>query len=206
MINELLEAPAVTWVTWVRVGVLLLFLLITAIIDIYTEKAPNWITLPTTGFGLLFGIVAGCVYDGSDLGYLLAGLKGFGLASAGFALGFIPLFLVFMVRGIRGGDVKTMGAVGAVSANLAAVIHTLFWGIMVAALLALLVMLRKRVVKQTMSRIFRAMLLYSSGSRPDFENEESARVPYAVGFLFGAVLGAVPLLLHMYQLPWIQQP
>lgn len=70
---------------------------IAAITDIRWRKIPNKLTLPM--------FAAGWIFQG-----VFFGLPGIGDAALGFLVGFGILFVVWMVGGGGGGDVKLMGA------------------------------------------------------------------------------------------------
>lgn len=82
------------------------FTLAAAACDFRTRRIPNAITLPMFIAGLLFQLAFGGWSSGDGR------LVGAGLASglAGFAIGFGLLFVLWMVGGGGGGDVKFMGA------------------------------------------------------------------------------------------------
>lgn len=65
--------------------------------DLRTRRIPNWLTLPV--------FAAGWIYQGVDRGW--TGLADAGL---GFLVGFGILFVLWVVGGGGGGDVKLMGA------------------------------------------------------------------------------------------------
>ena len=85
------------------------FTLATAYTDTYRWKIPNKLTLPFFGLGLVYQVVFWGLLPWNglmDTHGLLDGLTGFGL---GFGL----YFLLWIVAGGGGGDVKLMGALGA---------------------------------------------------------------------------------------------
>lgn len=86
------------------------FTLPAAIWDVRTNRLPNWITVPAALLGLAFHIVSGALAADS----LLTGAwQGAQHALLGFAAGFFPLLLVWMIGAAGAGDVKLLGAVGA---------------------------------------------------------------------------------------------
>lgn len=89
--------PSFTPAELVLTSVLCGVTLIAAIWDIRFHKIPNKITLPLFLAGLVFQIATD-------------GLSGLGQGLAGFAVGFLPLFLLWMVGSAGGGDAKLMGA------------------------------------------------------------------------------------------------
>lgn len=81
----------------------LVILAVTLVIAVYFEmkysRIPNWLTLSAMCAGVLCGYVPG----GPSLGSSVLGL----------AIGFGFLFIFYVFGGIGGGDVKLMGAIGA---------------------------------------------------------------------------------------------
>lgn len=73
------------------------FTAVAAIWDLRTRRIPNALTLPV--------FAAGWIYQIADRGWV-----GLGDAGAGFLLGFGLLFVLWMIGGGGGGDVKLMGA------------------------------------------------------------------------------------------------
>jgi prepilin peptidase CpaA len=69
-----------------------------AFTDIYKRKIPNWLTLPF--------FAAGWIYQ-----FAAHGLPGLQDGLLGFAVGFGTYFVLWMVAGGGGGDVKLMGAI-----------------------------------------------------------------------------------------------
>ena len=83
----------------IALGTLAMVLTITAFTELKEQRIPNWVTLGGLGIGLLLGYFPGGISLGASFG--------------GFLVGFGFLFLFYMFGGMGGGDVKLMGAVGA---------------------------------------------------------------------------------------------
>ena len=128
------------------------FTLAAATFDSRTRKVPNWLTVPVLLGGLLFHTVAGAL-DGGFPG----AAKGFGWAAGGFAVGFGILFLLWMVGGTGGGDVKLMGALGAWLGPYLALIVFVVSGliVMVYTVFAMAVFTSRRGVAATQKRYLR---------------------------------------------------
>lgn len=75
----------------------------TAVCDIRFKKIPNKITLPIFGAGLLYQLLFNQLGDG-------IGKPGLIDASAAFITGFGMMWILWMIGGGGGGDVKLMGA------------------------------------------------------------------------------------------------
>lgn len=85
-----------------------IFTLVAAIWDQRKKRLPNVLTVPAFFLGLLFHLVRG----GWEAGWSGAA-QGLGFSLAGFATGFGILFVLWLIGGGGGGDVKFMGALGA---------------------------------------------------------------------------------------------
>ena len=80
--------------------VLAVLVTIAAGLDLAHHKIPNWLTYTGMVVGLAFGGLAG-------------GWPGLGMAALGLVAGFLPMLVMYMGGGLGAGDVKLMGAVGA---------------------------------------------------------------------------------------------
>lgn len=89
--------PQLSLASWILVVVVGLFTAIAAIWDYRQHRIPNNLTLPV--------FFAGWVYQG-----VFHGWPGIGNAAGGFLVGFGVLFVLWIVGGGGGGDVKLMGA------------------------------------------------------------------------------------------------
>ncbi|MFA7236528.1 MAG: hypothetical protein WC058_06665, partial [Phycisphaeraceae bacterium] len=81
------------------------------------------------------------------------------------------------------------------------VASTAVYAMVVAAILAVIVMIRRRLVKQTFLRIFGAMLMLGARVKPDLRDDKSPRIPFAVALMIGGLLAAAEVLLKL-PTPW----
>ena len=109
-----------------------------ACIDARSRRIPNWLTLPTAAAaligGFLFFILQGDWPGGWD--WLQFSVKGW---LVGIGIFLIP----FMLGGMGGGDVKLMGAIGALK-GMSFVIETALFGALWGGLLAIVAILLKK--------------------------------------------------------------
>lgn len=89
--------PSLSLASWILVVVVALFTAIAAIWDYRQHRIPNKLTLPVFALGLIY-----------QVGF--HGWQGLGNALGGFLVGFGVLFVLWIVGGGGGGDVKLMGA------------------------------------------------------------------------------------------------
>lgn len=156
-----------------------------AVLDRKTGKIPNWLTYGAIAGGMVVHSLLGGLHgqEGADMG--LAG------AMLGLLAGFVPLALIWRAGGIGGGDAKLMGGIGALG-GWEFVLSAMLYGFLATAVMAVVVMIRKRIVLRTLRRILHAaVLVLIPGARPaDPTTPDSPRVPVAVGFCIG-VLAAI---------------
>ncbi len=164
-------------------------LVVASVTDLASQKIYNWTTYPAIALGLIGHTLAGGLAGGEGQLGLLGSL-------AGFAVGFGPLLVAWMAGGINAGDVKLMGAVGAL-AGWRFTLETMFFGFAAAAVMALIVMLRRRIVLDTLRRIGRFLYLSFSPNKPsDPSTAESPKIPFGFALCIGAAVAMADALLR----------
>ncbi len=73
---------------------------VAAVVDVWSRRIPNWLTFGAFGLGIIVNV-------------LLHGIDGLVLSVAGAALGIAILLPFYALRAIGAGDVKLLGAIGA---------------------------------------------------------------------------------------------
>lgn len=184
----------VNWVEWTAFGLLGCVVIPAAVTDCRTRKVPNALLYTAILLGLAWWLLAGFL----DERY--TPLMALGSALLGLAAGFVPFAVLFAAGAIGGSDVKLMGAVGAVSGSWQVVLATAVYGLLISVIVALFVMVKKRVVKRTFARIFGAVLLWSSRTKADLESD-THQIPLALGFAIGALIAGAEILLDV-STPW----
>ena len=180
---------------WVYFGLLAAVLIVAAVTDLRRQIVPNRLTMPAIALGLLAHAAAGLADDG------LSGMGGELLGAGGALLvGLVPMALVFFAGGLGGGDVKLVAAVGAISGSWQCVLGAVFYGFVVAAAMAVVIMIRHRIVKRTLQRLLGAALTAYGRSKPDIP-ADSPKVPFATALCLGGLLAGAEHLLGL-ALPW----
>ncbi|GIO14241.1 hypothetical protein J19TS2_37960 [Cohnella xylanilytica] len=149
--------------------------------DIRKREIPNVLTAAFA--------VGGLVYNGAA-----SGLAGLGQAALGAAAGMLPLLVMYMLRGIGGGDVKWFAAFGAWSGAASAwqlVVYSILCagGIAVMLLLLRLPALRRSRIAGRIAR--RGAASSSSPSPPPGRLRGSATFPFMVAVAPAYVLLAL---------------
>lgn len=159
---------------------LLIVALAAAMYDVRYRRIPNWVSVG--------GIAAGVLANS-----LKHGVPGLLFALGGFALGFGLYFLLYLIHAMGAGDVKLMGAIGALVGwkNWIAifVIAAIVGGIM-----AMIVIVTRGRVKKTFWNIGYLLNEMRRG-RPAYVNREELDVksPQSTGLPHGAVIAVATL-------------
>ncbi|MBC6943557.1 MAG: prepilin peptidase [Xanthomonadales bacterium] len=155
-----------------RVAALLTITAAAAICDLATGKLPNRLTYPAVLLGL--GLAAG-----------FTGWPGIVEALAGLAVGFLPMFVAFVVGGYGGGDAKLMAAVGALALP-DLTLRTLIYALLIGAAMALITIIWQGRTRQTMRRFGHALGLILLGRKPsDPAPPDAPRVPLGAAIWLG---------------------
>ncbi len=114
---SLVAAPLGPAQTWLLIAVAL----VCAATDLWKKRVYNAVTYPAIVLGVVVQVAS-------------YGLPGLWSSLAGFAIGFFPAFLLLVLGGMGGGDVKLMGAIGAIAGGVAAT-EALLLGVLFGAFL-----------------------------------------------------------------------
>ena len=150
--------------------------------DLRSRRIPNWLTVP----GFAVGVVANAVVGG------WGGVKS-SLLGAVVGLGLLLPFV--LLRSLGAGDWKLAGALGAFVGR-ERLIDLLLGSVLVAGVMAVVLIIYKRRVGQTIRNIGHILVSLVTfqlpGSRVSLDNPDSLKVPYGVALAFTVVLyGAV---------------
>jgi prepilin peptidase CpaA len=146
--------------------------------DWRSRRIPNWLTVP----GLLMGIA---------MNSWLRGWLGTKDSLLGAGLGLLLLLPFVLIRSLGAGDWKFVGALGAFLGpqNLLTV---LVLGILVNGLMALIMVIQKKRIRQTahnMARMLAAFLtLHIPGPDLTLDNPDLVKVPFGVAVAIAVVL------------------
>jgi len=149
---------------WAAIAVIV-FAAAAVVTDLRSLRIPNWLTVPSFAIAVLFHVLVG-------------GWAGLQLSLLGFATGFGILFLLWVIGGGGGGDVKLMGAIGAWVGALP--VLAIFIGSAVFAVLCTIAMMAMNKVNG--QQLIQAQPGGSSEAQPirTKNNPLKQHVPYAV--------------------------
>ena len=167
-----------------------LVLLVAAVSDWRTGLVHNRLTYPAILIGLAYWTVA--TFCGSQTSVVDALL--------GLGAGLIPFAVIFYAGGLGGGDVKLMGAVGAISASWSCVLSTTVYALIAGMALAIAIMIRRGIVLQTLGNLL-ALALGGRSKTPDSNPKAQATVPFAAAIAIGGLIAGAEQLLG-WQSPW----
>jgi len=146
--------------------------------DWRTHRIPNWLTVS--------GLVAGVALNTILFGWL--GLKA---ALLGAALGLGLLLPFVLVRGLGAGDWKLAGALGA-CLGPRQLIAVLVGTILLAGIMALVVVVWKGRLRQTLWNIVRMLAAFLSlrmpGTEMTLDNPQSTKIPFGVAMAAAVLL------------------
>lgn len=170
---------------WISVGVLAVVLVAAAVCDLARGKVFNWLTYPAIAIGLGLAALRGAG-DGNAWDGLTDGLLGFGL-------GFGVLLVAYLVGGMGGGDVKLMGAVGALVGwnGLAdyAALHAVFYSFLTAAAVGLILMIWRGQTRTVFRKLLLAVriLPLPQATMDEAVGGDTFRVPFGFAVCLGTL-------------------
>lgn len=160
----------------VRNGLLLVFLGVAAFYDFRERRIPNWLTVA----GFCAGVAWLAVFGGRD-DWRLAGL--------GFAIGFGCMLLLYLNKGVGGGDVKLMGGIGLL-AGYPDIIYLLFFGGLAAAAIIVGRLALNGLLGKTFTDGLRKAMFWRRKAEPEHVDPEDKKMRSA-SFAFALVLGLI---------------
>lgn len=152
--------------------ILLIVLFVSFITDIRSRRILNIVTMPAILFGFIYHVV-------------VSGLEGFLYSGAGFLLGIGLLLIPFILGGMGAGDVKLLGAIGALKGSLF-VFDSFIYTCLIGGIMASISLIKQKQWISTWKRILFAMQLKTLDS---LEKEEFHKAfPYGVPIVLGTLL------------------
>ena len=169
-ISSYLNAPPTPFPTLI---VLALTMAIAVYVELKENRIPNWLTFSGMVLGLAISYLQGKAFLWSSLG--------------GFAIGFGFLFMFYIFGGVGGGDVKLMGAAGALmGAQL--IKPALFYTAAIGAFMALMMVIwRKDFWLRLKGGLF-GLAFWRKAAAPVAVPASPIIVPYGVAIAGGCLV------------------
>ena len=168
-------------------ALLLVVVLAAAVYDVRYRRIPNWISVG----GIALAVLAN---------WLTQGIPGLLFALAGFALAFGCYFLLYVIHAMGAGDVKLMGAIGALVGWKGWVAIFVIAAILGGIMAMILIITRSRVkrtfwnIGYLLNEMRRGRAAYVSREELDVQNPQSVGLPHgaviAVATIFYLALAA----------------
>lgn len=157
---------------------LAVLVLVAAGYDVRYRRIPNWLTVS--------GLAAGLALNG-----FLGGWGGLKTAGAGFAVAFGAYFLLYAIRAMGAGDVKLMGAVGALAGPsnwlFIFVVTAIFGGLAALGLSLARGRLRRTLwnVMYLAGELLRFRAPYLRHEELDVKSEKAMKLPHGLSIAVG---------------------
>jgi prepilin peptidase CpaA len=146
--------------------------------DLRSRRIPNWLTVPAA----VIGVVASTI---------LGGWSGLKASLLGIGLGLALLLPFVLLRSLGAGDWKLAGAMGAFVGHQK-LIDFLLGSILIAGIMALVLVIYKRQLGQTLrniGHILASLVTFRLPSeRVTLDNPQSLKIPYGVALAFTVLL------------------
>jgi prepilin peptidase CpaA len=165
-----------TVVEWAAIGGLAAF---AAVCDLRTGRIPNALTFGAAAAGLIFSTAT-------------AGLFGLLTSLVGCLVGLVLFLPLFALRGMGGGDVKLLAAVGAWLGPLGA-LHAALWAALAGGVLAVVVALSSGYLSEAIRNLLAMVAVWRTvGPSPiagvTLTESRGPRLAYAVPIGIGALV------------------
>jgi len=160
-----------------------LFLILTLVISAYTDlrerKIFNVVTFPAMLIGLI-------------LNFIISGWDGLLNSLLALGIGFVVFFIFYIFGGMGGGDVKLMGAIGAIK-GFPFIIDAMFLSIFCGGIMALIVIVWKGVLWKSLKHIFRTIIttLIPTFKTEPLKKEDSYKIPYGFCIALGTFIALI---------------
>jgi len=156
----------------VSLGAVAVVLTMAVYLELKESRIPNWLTVS----GMLVGLAVGYLPGGISLRSSVLGLL----------MGFGFMFVFYMFGGIGGGDVKLMGAVGALVGH-GLIGPTLIYTAIVGGFMAVMVLIWQKSFWSGLKRGMR-MLIRGRPQEAAQEERKPTTIPYGIAIAAGCLL------------------
>ncbi len=153
-------------------SILVLLFLSAAVTDLKWNKIYNRQTYPAMICGLI-------------LGFATAGVYGLVIHFLGLVVGLSLLFVFYLLGGVGAGDVKLLGAIGALK-GATFVLYTMFYAGLVGGAMALGIIIWQGNVKRTMKNLF-YFVRHPFRAQHELDEQNYQYLPYGFAISIGCL-------------------
>jgi prepilin peptidase CpaA len=153
--------------------------LVACVTDVRDRKIPNLLTVSAAGLGGLYH-------------FGTASWSGFGWSARGWAVGLAMFLPIFLLRGIGGGDVKLLAALGA-WLGPGQIVWVALFAAVAGGPMAIALALSRGYLRQAVTNVWGLLMFWRvAGLQPHpaltLENSAAPRLPYALPIFVGLVV------------------
>jgi len=160
-------------VTLTALLVLACVLIVAVYLEVREHRIPNWLTFSGMAIGLLLGFARGMPFLRESV--------------VGLIIGFGFLFVFYMFGGVGGGDVKLMGAVGALMGTHL-IKPVLFFTALVGAIMALTVLVWRRDFWVGIEFTLKKLLFWRRSDNSALVPGTPVTIPYGIAIAAGCLV------------------
>lgn len=158
--------------------ILILFIAVAFYLDVRYQKIPNWLSVS--------GVVVGLVYH-----TYLNGFQGFKFSFLGMIVGTVILLLLYMFKGVGGGDVKLFSGIGAIT-GVHFTLYGMMYSIVFAGIIGVIILLfrrefTKRIIGAILN-IFNSLFSRNMQELDTYKRKEAVRFPFMYAVLPGMLM------------------
>ncbi len=169
------------WLIWPW-ALLAVVVIVAAVTDCRRGMIYNWLTYPAMALALVGHGLASYAGVEQDIGIVGALI---GLAWS------LPLLIAWLVGGVGGGDAKLLMVIGLI-AGYPFIVSVMVYGLGIAAVMAIILIILRRRFRSTMGRVGRFLWLVLARGKPgDPADKDSPMVPLGLALALGAVAATV---------------
>ena len=129
------------------------------------------------------------IIAGPVIGCISYGMEGIQASISGIVVGMVVLIPFYLLKGIGGGDVKLLGAIGSLK-GVEFVLNCHLWSLVIASIAALIIVVMKRALRPTINAVFKSALSIvnpqSAFNAP--ASKYTTVIPYGMIISIGAVI------------------
>jgi prepilin peptidase CpaA len=171
--NMTYPPPASAATPMAAMAVLLIVLTVAVYMELKESRIPNWLTLSGMSLGLLIAY--------------LGGRSSFWASMGGLAVGFGFLFIFYVFGGVGGGDVKLMGAAGALM-GVQVTEPALFYTVFIGAFMAVIMVVWRRDFWVRLGLGFQRLMFWRGKTAGQPVPLPAIKVPYGIAIAIGCLL------------------